>query len=312
VSTDQFKLEFTDGKARVTSVSYDQLIIPDDQTLTLDITGTDADGDIASSSLTLEIDDARNDSSTPITLDLDGDGVEYLSRDAGVVFTDQVTGESVNTAWVAGDDGLLVIDANDSGTVDESREYVFTQWSETAETDMEAVAEVFDSNQNQMLDPGDEAWSQFAVWQDADSDGKTDAGEMVSLDELGVESIALSYSEGSEASSAADGDVQIFGQSEVTWSDGEVTIAEDTSFAIDIADLLPETTDEMDSYLQASFDGTDTVVQVSRDGAFTGAEGDADHIDHTITFEGVDLVGDLGGSAAIQAMIDAGKLNVDQ
>ena len=107
----------------------------------------------------------------------------------------------------------------------EAREYVFTEWSETARTDMEAVAEVFDTNQNQMLDAGDEAWSQFAVWQDANSDGVTDAGELVSLDDLGVESIALTYHETSEASEAADGEVKIFGQSDVTWDDGEVTIA---------------------------------------------------------------------------------------
>jgi hypothetical protein len=250
----------------------------------------------------------------PVTLDLDGDGVEYLSREAGVVFTDQVTGESVNTAWVAGDDGLLVVDANDSGTVDEAREYVFTEWSESAETDMEAVAEVFDSNQNRLLDAGDEAWGQFAVWRDADSDGVTDAGELVSLDDLGVESIALTYRDDSEAAEAADGDVKIFGQSEVTWEDGEVTIAEDTSFAINVADLLPEAdgAEGIDAYLQASFDGANTIVQVSKSGGFTGEAGATAAVDQTITFEGVDLVGSLEGSDAIQAMIDAGKLNVDQ
>ncbi|MHA7817907.1 MAG: Ig-like domain-containing protein, partial [Pseudohaliea sp.] len=249
----------------------------------------------------------------PIALDLDGDGVEYLSREAGVVFTDQATGEAVNSAWVAGDDGLLVVDANDSGTVDEAREYVFTEWSESAETDMEAVAEVFDSNQNQVLDAGDEAWSQFAVWQDADSDGVTDAGELASLDELGVESIALTYHDDSEAAGAADGDVKIFGQSEVTWKDGEVTVAEDTSFAINVADLLPESdaSERIDAYLQASFDGANTIVEVSRSGGFTGEAGAAAQVDQTITFEGVDLVGGLEGSDAIQAMIDAGKLNVD-
>ncbi|MFT7287622.1 MAG: hypothetical protein ACI87W_001736 [Halieaceae bacterium] len=175
---------------------------------------------------------------SPIAIDLDGDGVEYLSREAGVVFTDETTGESVNTAWVAPGDGLLVIDANQSGTVDEAKEYIFTEWSETAKTDMQAVKEVFDTNDNDMLDKGDEAWDQFAVWQDADSDGVTDEGELVSLDELGVESIALNYSDDSAASTAADGDVIIHGKSAVTFTDGTQTTAEDTSFAIDAADLL--------------------------------------------------------------------------
>ncbi|MEQ8265240.1 DUF5801 repeats-in-toxin domain-containing protein, partial [Pseudohaliea sp.] len=282
------------------------------ETETFDFSVVDKDGDRSASSLTINLNEVANQ--TPIALDLDGDGVEYLSREAGVVFTDQASGESVNTAWVAGDDGLLVVDANESGSVDEAREYVFTEWSDSAETDMEAVAEVFDSNQNQLLDAGDEAWSQFAVWRDANSDGVTDAGELVSLDDLGVESIALTYRDDSEAAEAADGDVKIFGQSEVTWEDGEVTIADDTSFAINVADLLPEAegAEGIDAYLQASFDGANTIVQVSKSGGFAGEAGATAAVDQTFTFEGVDLVGGLEGSDAIQAMIDAGKLNVDQ
>ncbi|WOJ95024.1 retention module-containing protein [Congregibacter variabilis] len=212
-------------------------------------------------------------SSAPIALDLDDDGVEYLSRDAGVIFTDQVTGESVNTAWVAPDDGLLVIDANQSGTVDETREYVFTEWSENAETDMEAVAEVFDTNQNSQLDPGDEAWSQFAVWQDADSDGVTDEGELRSLDDLGVESIDLSYTEDSASGIAADGDVAIHGRSNVTWTDGSVTTAEDASFAIDIADVLVDH-GTIDIPVLAQEAG-DVVIEANDTAAPASASGDA-------------------------------------
>jgi hypothetical protein len=215
----------------IKSVAYTRISLQGAE-FTYDV--TDADGNV-SAPATVVIEPPVLD---PIALDLDNDGVEYLSREAGVVFTDEETGESSNTAWVAGDDGLLVIDADNSGTVNTTREYVFTEWSDTAETDMEAVREVFDSNDNDMLDPGDEAWEQFAVWQDADSDGVTDPGELRSLTELGVESIALTYSDDSSSGTAADGDVMIYGQSEVTWADGEVTVAEDTGFAIDPADVL--------------------------------------------------------------------------
>ena len=180
------------------------------------------------------------DGDAPIAIDLGGDGVEYLSTDAGVVFTDQTTGESVKSAWVGPEDGMLVIDANNSGTVDESREYVFTEWSDTAQTDMEAVAEVFDTNKDGVLDAQDEQWDQFAVWQDADSDGVTDEGELVSLSELGVESIALTYNDDSESGIAADGDVIVHGQSTVTFTDGSTTIAEDVTFAISAGDVLSE------------------------------------------------------------------------
>jgi len=180
------------------------------------------------------------DSDAPIAVDLDGDGVEYINMDSGVVFTDQATGESVSTAWVAPDDGMLVIDANNSGTVDETREYVFTEWSETAETDLQAVAEVFDTNQDGVLDAQDEQWDQFAIWQDADSDGVTDEGELVPLSELGIESISLTYNEDSESGTAADGDVVIHGQSTVTFTDGSTTIAEDASFVVSAGDVLSD------------------------------------------------------------------------
>ena len=212
-----------------------------DYAFTLDI--VDGDGDRASQQFSVKLSGDPSGSFTtelaaPIALDLDQDGTEYLSREAGVVFTDQSTGESANTAWVGPDDGLLVIDANNSGTVDESREYVFTEWSETAETDMEAIAEVFDTNQDGVLDAQDDQWDQFRVWQDKDSDGQTDEGELVSLGDLMIESIDLTYVADSQKGTAADGDVVIHGQSAVTYTDGSTTIAEDTSFAISEVDLL--------------------------------------------------------------------------
>ncbi|MDA8962474.1 hypothetical protein N9H37_03870, partial [Congregibacter sp.] len=201
----------------------------------------------------------------PIAIDLDGDGVEYLSREAGVVFTDQVTGESVSTAWVAPDDAMLVIDANASGTVDEAREYIFTEWSEDADTDMEAVAEVFDTNDNDMLDSGDVRWVEFAVWQDRNSDGVTDDGELMSLDDLGVDSIALTYADDSAPAIAADGDVMVHGQSDVSWTDGSVTIADDASFAIDIGDVLGES----DLINLPGGEAGDTVIAEEADAAST-------------------------------------------
>jgi len=216
---------------------------PADLTLDFTLNVTDNDGDTASQdfSITLrgsEDGDIVIETNAPIAIDLDDDGVEYLGREEGVVFTDQSTGESVNTAWVGPDDGLLVIDANNSGTIDESREYVFTEWSETAETDMEAIAEVFDTNQDGVLDAQDDQWDQFRVWQDKDSDGQTDQGELVSLDDLMIESIDLTYVADSQQGTAADGDVVIHGQSAVTYADGSTGVAEDVSFAISEADLL--------------------------------------------------------------------------
>ena len=219
---------------KVNGLSADVTTTLDPDPLTFDVTVIDTDGDESSDTFVVTFTDA------PISIDLDNDGVEYLSRDAGVVFTDEGTGESVNTAWVAPDDGMLVIDVDDSGTVNASKEYVFTEWSETAQTDLEAVAEVFDTNQDGVLDAQDDQWDQFAVWQDIDSDGITDDGELTSLTDLGIESIALNYADDSESGTAADGDVVIHGQSEVIFTDGSTTTAEDISFAISAADVISD------------------------------------------------------------------------
>ncbi|WP_404297801.1 retention module-containing protein [Halomonas sp.] len=247
-------------------------LIEQDVFVDIPVSVMDQDGDSADGSVLIGIDSDNDGNVTgvnaPITIDLDGNGIEYLSLDAGVMFADDSTGESVNTAWIGPNDGLLVIDANNSGTVDETREYVFTEWSETAQTDMEAVREVFDTNNNGMLDPGDEAWSQFAVWQDANSDGKTDEGELVSLGDLGVESIALNYAEASEGRTDADGDVVVFGQSQVNWTDGSVTIAEDASFAITASEVLSEEADE------DLFQGDGSSSHAKADASYSGEQAD--------------------------------------
>ncbi|MEE4279040.1 MAG: hypothetical protein V2I82_11290, partial [Halieaceae bacterium] len=93
-----------------------------------------------------------------------------------------------------------------------------------------------------------------------------DEGELVSLGELGVESIALTYSDDSEARTAADGDVLIHGQSDVTWSDGRITQADDASFAINAADVLIES-DEIALPPAGDSDSVDTVTDAAREPA---------------------------------------------
>ena len=218
----------------------------------LDVVITDSDGDestgiisgtITSTPLAPSASGSSSSSSAPVAIDLDGNGLTYLDQDVGVTFTDSLTGETVNTAWVAPDDGLLVIDANDSGTVDTTSEYVFTEWSDDAQTDLEAIAEVFDTNQDGVLDAQDERFDQFAIWQDKDSDGITDEGELMSLTDLGVESIDLTYREDSESRIDGDGDVAVHGQVNVHYEDGTTSTAEDVSFAIEPGDLISEEDD---------------------------------------------------------------------
>ncbi len=180
----------------------------------------------------------------PISIDLDNDGkIDYLSRGEGQSFEDAETNVVSNIAWVAPNDGLLVIDADQSGSINETREFAFTEWSNNAETDLQAVAEVFDTNQDGILDAQDERFDEFAVWQDLNSDAITDEGELSSLSELGINSINLTYRDDSESRVEVGGDVTVFGQATVSYEDGSTALAEDTSFARSIVSDPSSTAD---------------------------------------------------------------------
>ena len=86
----------------------------------------------------------------------------------------------------------------------------------------------FDSNSNHLLDAGDAAFSSFGVWQDLNSDGRTDDGEFYTLGELGI--VSLSLVSDNQPSAVASGDVLIHGQTLFTYADGSQGVAQDVEF----------------------------------------------------------------------------------
>ncbi|MCR9186088.1 MAG: choice-of-anchor K domain-containing protein, partial [Halieaceae bacterium] len=85
--------------------------------------------------------------------------------------------------------------------------------------------------------------------------------------------------------------------------------------ALDMRDLLQgeESAADLTSYLNVSYDGSNTVIEVSATGAFTGGADDAGAVSQTIHLEGVDLVsGHDDLASVIQNMLDSGRLTVDQ
>jgi hypothetical protein len=160
-------------------------------------------------------------SGPPVALDMDGDGqVSFLATDAGARF-DYGYGK-VATAWVAGNDGILVRDANHDGQAS-ADEVVFA----TTGSDLQGLA-VYDSNHDGQLSSADVDFADFQVWQDANSNGVVDAGEMRSLLALGIASISLT-SDG-VGYSAAGGDVQVVGTGSYTRADGSTGVLADAVF----------------------------------------------------------------------------------
>ena len=174
----------------------------------------------------------------PIVLDLDGDGAEFSALSAGAAF-DYGTGV-VRTAWAGSDDGILALDANGNGRVDGGSEIVF---GGGALSDLQGLAATYDTNHDGKLDAADTDFAKFGVWQDANGNGVSDAGEFHTLGELGITSISL-VSDG-KAYTAANGDVTVAGSSTYTRADGTTGTVADASFATAALDKMEAKTAEL-------------------------------------------------------------------
>ncbi|MEM9333167.1 MAG: hypothetical protein AAGA53_17725 [Pseudomonadota bacterium] len=160
----------------------------------------------------------------PVVIDLDGDGIE-LDHLADAFFDFDGDGYVEQTTWASADDGFLAIDLNEDGSfgagdgkIDQARELAFSLFDENAATDLQALAEardehgalLFDSNGDGVLSSADTLWNSFYIWQDEDRDGISDAGELKTLDELGITELGLSYDDGTEFGDSRN-DTTLFG-----------------------------------------------------------------------------------------------------
>jgi len=135
----------------------------------------------------------RNSSVPPIMLDLDGDGLELVDSETSTIqFDMDEDGIKDRTGWIGADDGMLVLDRNHNGTIDDINEISFADDSAGAISDLEGLR-AFDTNANGLFDAGDQQFAEFRIWQDANQDGVSQADELRSLAERGVVSISLNF-----------------------------------------------------------------------------------------------------------------------
>ncbi|MED5606977.1 calcium-binding protein [Pseudomonas sp. JH-2] len=134
---------------------------------------------------------------SPLILDLDGDGVETIGKDAGIHFDHDGNGFAELSGWVGKDDGLLVLDRNGNGEIDDGSE-LFGNNTDLADggkatNGFLALADL-DSNGDGWIDASDEAFSQLRVWKDSNSNGKVDEGELLTLEDAGVGKLSTGFS----------------------------------------------------------------------------------------------------------------------
>jgi hypothetical protein len=132
--------------------------------------------------------------STPIILDLNGDGVKTLSISDGVKFDMFADGKTVQTGWVSSGDGLLVMDRNQDGQINDGSEFFgssTTLANGQKAPDGYAALRELDSSQDGVINQDDAVFNELRVWVDSNSDGVTESGELKSLSSLGITQIDL-------------------------------------------------------------------------------------------------------------------------
>lgn len=125
---------------------------------------------------------------SPISIDLNGDGLKTLSIDQGIKFDILNSGERINTGWISGEDGFLAVDDNGNGQIDSIAELFGGGVG-----DGFAKLGTFDSNQDGVVNASDMGFDQLRIWQDANENGFTDKGELVSLEQAGILGLSTSY-----------------------------------------------------------------------------------------------------------------------
>jgi Ca2+-binding RTX toxin-like protein len=180
---------------------------------------------------------------SPLVIDLDGDGVQTTTN-AGVYFDVDNDGLRELTGWATPTDGLLALDVNQNGRIDDSselfgygqtitwpsnstpkyQEIIEDKWT-SGFGKLAALQTVFDG----VIDAQDAIINSLKVWRDADQDGETDDGELLSLADLGIAAIGLDIIEVSQP----QGNNFITDVSGVTMADGSTRQIADVWFGFD-------------------------------------------------------------------------------
>ena len=135
----------------------------------------------------------------PLVLDLDGDGIEIIdvNNNRTIYFDHNNDGIKTATSWVSSDDGLLVLDRNNDGIINTGTELfgdsTLLDNGTSALNGFSALSEL-DSDHNGVIDKEDELFSNLNIWRDFNGDGISQAEELFSLSEIGINKIDLSYS----------------------------------------------------------------------------------------------------------------------
>ena len=143
--------------------------------------------------------DPASTKTSPIVIDLNGDGVKTISRKDNKIYFDLDNNKfAQNTSWIDSNDGILINKAliTDNNITNGSQlfgNHTLLTNGNLATNGFEALKE-FDENGDRIINELDQnAYENLAIWQDINSNAKLDTNELKSLKELGIKEINLNY-----------------------------------------------------------------------------------------------------------------------
>ncbi|MFY7885493.1 MAG: hypothetical protein ACOVOV_11700 [Dolichospermum sp.] len=183
-----------------------------------------------SSGLSFGASDKSNEKLTlldPLVIDLEGNGLDVSNvKNSSIFFDIDADGYAENTAWTT--DGILTLDLNRDGKINNITEIFSERYNNgTAPSGLAALA-TLDSNHNGIISATDTQFNQILVWQDLNQDGISQANELKTLTQHGINSINLN---GITTETVQDGNI-IRKQSLFNRNDGTSGIIADVAFLV--------------------------------------------------------------------------------
>ena len=164
----------------------------------------------------------------PILVDLNGDGIKTTTIQDGIYFDHGKDGFKESSAWVDENDGILVIDRNGNGVIDNGSEvfgdnYVKSDNSK-ATSGFDALRDL-DSNNDGIISADDESFGLIKILKGN--------GELISLEEAGIVSIDLNNT---SVGSVDENGNTLVSSSTFTKADGSVGSLGDFNLVVDKMD----------------------------------------------------------------------------
>lgn len=153
----------------------------------------------------------------PIILDLGASGIDLVSAVDGVRFDLDADGTKDAIGWTNGEDGILVVDLDGSGAIEDGSEVLSPDFADgDFATSLDALASL-DDNGDGVIDSNDASYDDLLIWVDANHDGVSQDGELANLLDHGIASIDLN-------ATASNGEIngqRILAEGQYTTTTGE-------------------------------------------------------------------------------------------